>query len=61
VKLYGLGRRGVAIRPPSMSVIGGHDVDAPILLFSNREAVQKIIDGSGVGAWHVIEYEVVES
>ena len=54
MKLYGLGRRGVAIRPP------GTDVDTPIPLFTERDVVDAVIKESGTGAWHVIEYEVTE-
>ena len=55
MKLYGLGRRGVAIRPPDIAW------DAPVPLFTERDIVEAIIKESGTGAWHVIEYEVVES
>lgn len=54
MKLYGLGRRGIAISPPDT------DWDAPVPLFRERDVVEAIIKESGTGAWHVIEYEVTE-
>ena len=56
MKLYGLGRRGVAVRPPG----GESDGFDPIRLFTDRDVVEAIIKESGTGAWHVIEYEVSE-
>ena len=60
MKLYGLGRRGVAVLPPDTDP-DVNPFDTPIPLFTERDIVEAIIKESGTGAWHVIEYEVVES
>ena len=56
MKLYGLGRRGVAIHMPDS------DPDMPLPLFTDPAPVQAVIDEQnrkrGLGVLHVIEYEV---
>lgn len=62
-KLYGLGRRGVAIHHPDFEVVGGEGaVAAPVPLFTDRTVVERVIaernTEHGIGSLHVITYEV---
>jgi hypothetical protein len=59
LRLYGLGRRGIAVHPPD------HDVEAEgaIPVYLTAEEVQAVIDARtaryGLGNLHVIEYVLV--
>ena len=57
-KLYGIGRRGVAIHPPNT---GLNVLDSPIPLWHDIKVPERIIEErgpSGGAQWHIIEFEV---